>query len=146
LLDPRDIGPIRLVGVGFSGLSDVRQGSLFPDLDLVAIRDFGSGSNGVEQRPDAGRQGLADSRPRNAISLEQHHFVSEHSHAPGEDRTRGSAAYDADVGGDGFTGQRSAVWWMWGRSSPVALPTAARMRRGKSEASRECSRTPVVRG
>jgi DNA polymerase-4 len=36
LLDPRDIGPIRLVGVGFSGLSDVRQGSLFPDLDLVA--------------------------------------------------------------------------------------------------------------
>jgi len=36
LLDPIDIGPIRLVGVGFSGLSDVRQESLFPDLDLVA--------------------------------------------------------------------------------------------------------------
>jgi DNA polymerase-4 len=34
LLDPRDIGPIRLVGVGFSGLSDVRQESLFPDLEL----------------------------------------------------------------------------------------------------------------
>ena len=33
LLDPMDIGPIRLVGVGFSGLSDVRQESLFPDLD-----------------------------------------------------------------------------------------------------------------
>ena len=33
LLDPRDIGPIRLLGVGFSGLSDVRQESLFPDLD-----------------------------------------------------------------------------------------------------------------
>lgn len=33
LLDPRDIGPIRLVGVGFSGLSDVRQESLFPELD-----------------------------------------------------------------------------------------------------------------
>ncbi|MGV0803990.1 DNA polymerase IV, partial [Mycolicibacterium elephantis] len=28
--------PIRLVGVGFSGLSEVRQESLFPDLDLVA--------------------------------------------------------------------------------------------------------------
>jgi DNA polymerase IV len=34
LLDPRDIGPIRLVGVGFSGFSDVRQESLFPDLEL----------------------------------------------------------------------------------------------------------------
>jgi DNA polymerase IV len=34
LLDPHDIGPIRLLGVGFSGLSDVRQESLFPDLEL----------------------------------------------------------------------------------------------------------------
>jgi DNA polymerase IV len=34
LLDPRQIGPIRLLGVGFSGLSDVRQASLFPDLEL----------------------------------------------------------------------------------------------------------------
>jgi DNA polymerase-4 len=36
LLDPIEIGPIRLVGVSFSGLSDVRQESLFPDLELVA--------------------------------------------------------------------------------------------------------------
>jgi DNA polymerase IV len=34
LLDPHEIGPIRLLGVGFSGLTDVRQESLFPDLDL----------------------------------------------------------------------------------------------------------------
>ncbi len=33
LLDPRDVGPIRLVGVGFSGLSDVHQESLFPGLE-----------------------------------------------------------------------------------------------------------------
>ena len=33
LLDPVEIGPIRLVGVGFSGLSDVRQESLFPELE-----------------------------------------------------------------------------------------------------------------
>ncbi len=33
LLDPVDIGPIRLLGVGFSGLSDVRQESLFPELE-----------------------------------------------------------------------------------------------------------------
>jgi DNA polymerase-4 len=36
LLDPIDVGPIRLVGVGFSGLSEVQQESLFPDLELVA--------------------------------------------------------------------------------------------------------------
>jgi DNA polymerase-4 len=36
LLDPVEIGPIRLIGVGFSGLSDVRQESLFPDLELMA--------------------------------------------------------------------------------------------------------------
>lgn len=35
LIDPVEIGPIRLVGVGFSGLSEVRQESLFPDLELV---------------------------------------------------------------------------------------------------------------
>ncbi|MUM22822.1 DNA polymerase IV [Mycobacterium sp. CBMA271] len=33
LLDPIEIGPIRLVGVGFSGFSDVQQTSMFPDLD-----------------------------------------------------------------------------------------------------------------
>lgn len=32
LLDPQDVGPVRLLGVGFSGLTDVRQESLFPDL------------------------------------------------------------------------------------------------------------------
>jgi DNA polymerase-4 len=35
LLDPREVGPIRLLGVGFSGLSDVRQESLFPDLEQM---------------------------------------------------------------------------------------------------------------
>jgi DNA polymerase IV len=42
LLDPMEIGPIRLVGVGFSGLTDVRQESLFPDLELMAADDFSS--------------------------------------------------------------------------------------------------------
>jgi DNA polymerase-4 len=36
LLDPRQIGSIRLLGVGFSGLSEVHQESLFPDLELCA--------------------------------------------------------------------------------------------------------------
>lgn len=33
VIDPREIGPVRLVGVSLGGLSAVRQGSLFPDLD-----------------------------------------------------------------------------------------------------------------
>ncbi|MCZ4568695.1 DNA polymerase IV [Rhodococcus erythropolis] len=33
VIDPQELGPIRLVGVGFAGLSAVRQGSLFPELD-----------------------------------------------------------------------------------------------------------------
>ncbi|MDI9914273.1 DNA polymerase IV [Rhodococcus sp. IEGM 1379] len=33
VIDPLELGPIRLVGVGFAGLSTVRQGSLFPELD-----------------------------------------------------------------------------------------------------------------
>ncbi|MEV0105420.1 DNA polymerase IV [Nocardia sp. NPDC050799] len=32
-IDPRELGPIRLVGVGYAGLSSIRQESLFPELD-----------------------------------------------------------------------------------------------------------------
>jgi DNA polymerase-4 len=40
LLDPREVGPIRLVGVGLSALSDVRQESLFPELDQQESQVF----------------------------------------------------------------------------------------------------------
>ncbi|MGK2881439.1 MAG: DNA polymerase IV [Mycobacterium sp.] len=39
LLDPIEVGPIRLLGVGFSGLTEVSQESLFPDLDLLEMAD-----------------------------------------------------------------------------------------------------------
>lgn len=51
LLDPREIGPIRLLGVGFSGLSDVRQESLFPDLELAAPES--EAQHSVETATDA---------------------------------------------------------------------------------------------
>ncbi len=52
LLDPVAIGPIRLVGVGFSGLSEVRQESLFPDLELVGSRSrFPAASRPTSRRP-----------------------------------------------------------------------------------------------
>ncbi|MGX1807793.1 DNA polymerase IV [Nocardia sp. NPDC055321] len=38
-VDPVQLGPIRLVGVGFAGLSEIRQESLFPELDQRVIVD-----------------------------------------------------------------------------------------------------------
>ncbi|MGY4102158.1 DNA polymerase IV [Nocardia sp. R16R-3T] len=38
-IDPAELGPIRLVGVGYGGLSTVRQESLFPELDQAPIED-----------------------------------------------------------------------------------------------------------
>jgi DNA polymerase-4 len=51
LLDPRQIGPIRLLGVGFSGLSHVLQESLFPDLELAAP-DTDAGAETAQVAPD----------------------------------------------------------------------------------------------
>lgn len=34
----RDTGPVRLIGVGFSGLEEARQGAMFPDLELASLR------------------------------------------------------------------------------------------------------------
>ena len=53
LLDPVEIGPIRLVGVGFSGLSEVQQESLFPALELMATEDV-SRTGAPQTAPDAG--------------------------------------------------------------------------------------------
>ncbi|MCV7083763.1 DNA polymerase IV [Mycolicibacterium insubricum] len=50
LLDPVQIGPIRLLGVGFSGLSDVQQESLFPDLDQADPDEHG-GSDAPAPEP-----------------------------------------------------------------------------------------------
>lgn len=51
LLDPIEIGPIRLVGVGFSGLSDVRQESLFPDLEQDSEDGPVAGTDGPAPAP-----------------------------------------------------------------------------------------------
>lgn len=52
LLDPQEIGPIRLVGVGLSGLSDVLQESLFPELDQVEV-DLDQSLEGPRTEPAA---------------------------------------------------------------------------------------------
>lgn len=53
LLDPVEIGPIRLVGVGFSGLSEVQQDSLFPDLELAATEEMGLSQASAAPAPEA---------------------------------------------------------------------------------------------
>ena len=60
LLDPRDIGPIRLLGVGFSGLSDVRQESLFPDLEQHEVELSDTHVPVPEPVPDAGGWRVGD--------------------------------------------------------------------------------------
>ena len=63
LLDPREVGPIRLLGVGFSGLSDVRQESLFPDLEQLEAEVADTLDTHVpvpEPVPDAGGWRIGD--------------------------------------------------------------------------------------
>ncbi len=60
LLDPREVGPIRLLGVGFSGLSDVRQESLFPDLDQQEAELSDTHIPVAEPEPDAGGWRIGD--------------------------------------------------------------------------------------
>ncbi|WP_305091682.1 DNA polymerase IV [Prescottella sp. R16] len=60
-IDPLELGPIRLVGVGFGGLSAASQGSLFPELDqMIPDSETGEGSE------DAGEQD--DSSPRVGVA------------------------------------------------------------------------------
>jgi len=62
LIDPRQIGPIRLLGVGFSGLSHVLQESLFPDLELAAS-DTDAGAETAQVAPDVARPVTGETEP-----------------------------------------------------------------------------------
>ncbi|MGE0217386.1 DNA polymerase IV [Mycolicibacterium sp.] len=59
LLDPVEIGPIRLVGVGFSGLSEIQQESLFPDLELMAAEETAAVGGGALPSAEPGPAALA---------------------------------------------------------------------------------------
>src|SRR5271169_29019 len=63
LLDPRQVGPIRLLGVGFSGLSDVRQDSLFPDWELTML-DTDQGADPRHTERDAVAPATTDTECR----------------------------------------------------------------------------------
>lgn len=60
LLDPVEVGPIRLLGVGFSGLSDVRQESLFPELEQQEVELGATAQPVAMPEPDAGGWRIGD--------------------------------------------------------------------------------------
>lgn len=60
LLDPAEIGGVRLLGVGFSGLSDVQQESLFPDLDRARDADGDVAAPAPAPAPAAGDWRIGD--------------------------------------------------------------------------------------
>ncbi|OBI49678.1 DNA polymerase IV [Mycobacterium kyorinense] len=60
LLDPHQVGPIRLLGVGFSGLSDVRQESLFPGLEVSAETSEADHAADAPTAPDAATWRIGD--------------------------------------------------------------------------------------
>ncbi|TDZ90840.1 DNA polymerase IV [Mycobacteroides salmoniphilum] len=61
LLDPVEIGPIRLVGVGFSGFSDVQQTSLFPDLDQTeSVAETDEAPSSSAPAPSTASWGIGD--------------------------------------------------------------------------------------
>ncbi len=53
-LDPRELGPIRLVGVGYGGLSTIRQESLFPELDRGTAAEIVTAQPEAEPARSAG--------------------------------------------------------------------------------------------
>ncbi|MGQ4599840.1 DNA polymerase IV [Nocardia sp. R6R-6] len=62
-LDPLDLGPIRLVGVSYGGLSTVRQESLFPELDRGPVGEIPAAQPEAEPMPRAQVAGAAQPAP-----------------------------------------------------------------------------------
>ena len=72
-VDPAEIGPIRLVGVGFAGLSAQQQTVLFPDLDFDGAAEAGGdeGAAGEEwDRSQSPAEGASEPQPEQAVALD----------------------------------------------------------------------------
>jgi DNA polymerase-4 len=91
-IDPAELGPIRLVGVSYGGLSTVRQESLFPELDQAPVEEVRDTSeqDATEWDPIAPAQSDAASGPP------------------------GAAGPSSEGGRPGDTPQRQATLWFPG--------------------------------
>nr|WP_245839688.1 DNA polymerase IV [Nocardia donostiensis] len=65
-MDPEQLGPIRLVGVGYTGLSTVRQESLFPEL---AMAGPAGGAGADDESASTFRDDLGDAADRTGRSV-----------------------------------------------------------------------------
>ncbi|MFD1813025.1 DNA polymerase IV [Rhodococcus gannanensis] len=76
LIDPRELGAVRLVGVSYGGLTATAQGSLFPDLDQGD--DFAADDTPPAAVPEPGRSAPAQPGARWRPGQDVHH--DEHGH------------------------------------------------------------------
>ncbi len=77
LIDPRELGAVRLVGVSFGGLTATQQGSLFPDLDHDEV-DEGAVTPDTVAVPEPGRSAIPAPGSRWRPGQDVHH--TEHGH------------------------------------------------------------------
>lgn len=99
LLDPREIGPIRLLGVGFSGLSDVLQESLFPDLDH---QELDVSEMGAAATPGATAMLQADDTEIWRVGDDVHHVEFGHGWVQGAGHGVVSIRFETRSSGTGF--------------------------------------------
>lgn len=101
-LDPQEIGPIRLVGVGYSGLTAVQQFAMFPELDGVldpVTTDAGNSSDEVYH--PGGRDPNAD-RLRWTTGNDVHHPDHGHGWVQGSGHGRVTVRFETRSSGPGF--------------------------------------------
>ena len=89
---PEEVGPIRLVGVGFSGLEEARQDVLFPELDQRPETDHHVEAR-VETAPPVGWRATQD----------VHHPEFGHGWVQGAGHGRVSVRFETRATGPGFT-------------------------------------------
>ncbi|QBJ94857.1 DNA polymerase IV [Rhodococcus sp. ABRD24] len=98
VIDPLELGPIRLVGVGYGGLSRVRQGSLFPELDQGENL-----SEGVGEQPDSNPPEPLDDSPRWRPGLDVAHAEYGHGWVQGAGHGVVTVRFETRSSGPGFS-------------------------------------------
>ncbi|WP_415047069.1 DNA polymerase IV [Gordonia sp. (in: high G+C Gram-positive bacteria)] len=124
VLDPLDVGPIRLVGVGYSGLTETEQYSLFPDLGDAAA----SGAESALREPTTPEEPVPEN-PASTPRVEEGPPTDPRREPPGEPWSTGTDVHHPDFGhgwvqgaGHGFvtvrfetraTGPGRAITFRW---------------------------------
>jgi DNA polymerase-4 len=101
-LDPQEIGPIRLVGVGYSGLTAVQQFALFPELDgTFESAESSVDSMSQEMYHPGGRDPNADVL-RWTTGNDVHHPEFGHGWVQGSGHGRVTVRFETRTTGTGF--------------------------------------------